>query len=115
LVNNIVFEMIFADNPKEDVLFGNLYVTIKDKVDEKAYGKAVLSFSDIYAHNLKHQASFIKRELFEKFGLYNDNRKIVADWEFFIRTVGFGNVLTNILICSFHILIIMALAITVVM
>jgi len=29
-----------------------------------------------------HQCSFIKRQLFEIVGLYNENNKIVSDWEF---------------------------------
>jgi glycosyltransferase involved in cell wall biosynthesis len=87
-----VFEKVFKVNPCEDVLFGNLYVTMHGKLTGKAYGKEDLSFSDVYAHTIKHQASFIKRSLFDRFGKYNVSRKIVADWEFFIKTVGLGNV-----------------------
>ncbi len=31
-----------------------------------------------------HQASFIKKELFDKHGLYNENYRVVSDWEKFI-------------------------------
>src|ERR1035437_6590798 len=92
LADNKVFEKIFNKHPTEDILFGNLYVTINEKIVGKAYGKIKLAFSDVYAHTIKHQAAFIRRELFNKFGLYNEKRKIVADWEFFIKTVGLGNV-----------------------
>lgn len=34
---------------------------------------------------IPHQASFIKKELFEKFGLYNLNYKVRMDFEFFAR------------------------------
>ena len=34
-----------------------------------------------------HQAQFIKRKLFEEYGLYNLNYSIVADYEFFLRAV----------------------------
>lgn len=37
--------------------------------------------------SLFHPSSFIKRELFEKYGLYNEDNKIVSDWEFFIKTM----------------------------
>lgn len=92
LVNNKVFENVFETTPNEDVLFGNLYVCIRGRVVAKAYGKEKLEFSDIYGHTIKQQATFIKRNLFKSFGLFNQNRKIVADWEFFIKTVGLGNV-----------------------
>jgi glycosyltransferase involved in cell wall biosynthesis len=90
IADDNVFEKIFSDDPKEDVIYGNLYVTINDKIKERAYGKVFLTFSDVYSHTIKHQASFIRRDLFEKFGLYNENRKIVADWEFFIKSIGLG-------------------------
>ena len=88
LVDNMLFQKVFETNPSEDVLFGNLYVGIRGKVVGKAYGKKQITFSDIYSHTIKHQASFIKRNLFERAGLYNEKRKIVADWEFFIKTLG---------------------------
>ncbi len=93
LADNKVLEIVFATNPIEDILFGNLYVTLNGKVVEKAYGKEALTFSDIYNHIIKHQASFINRNLFTRFGNYNEKRKIVADWEFFIKTIGLNNVL----------------------
>lgn len=34
-----------------------------------------------YKGRINHQSSFIKRELFDKYGLYNENYKIVSDWE----------------------------------
>lgn len=76
----------------EDILFGNLLVCLDNKVTEKCFGKAKLSFMDIYLSLLKHQASFIRRSLFNKFGLYNESLEIVADWEFFLKTVGLQNV-----------------------
>jgi hypothetical protein len=36
---------------------------------------------------LWHPVSFIKKDLFNKFGLYNTNYKIVADYDFFFKTI----------------------------
>jgi len=91
LADNKVLKAIFAQKPTEDVLFGNLLVGINGKVIGKAFGKEILSFADVYAHTIKHQASFIKRCLFDQFGMYNESRKIIADWEFFIKAIGVGN------------------------
>jgi glycosyltransferase involved in cell wall biosynthesis len=90
LVDKYVFSKVFYTNPSEDILFGNLYVTVGDRVIGKILGKKYLLFSDVYANIVKHQASFIRRDLFEKFGLYNETRRIIADWEFFIKTLGIG-------------------------
>ena len=35
----------------------------------------------LYRYSLRHQASFIKKELFDKYGLYNENNKVVSDYE----------------------------------
>jgi glycosyltransferase involved in cell wall biosynthesis len=43
---------------------------------------------DFFVHDsLSHPATFIKRELFDRFGLYNENYKIVSDWEFFFKAL----------------------------
>lgn len=36
-------------------------------------------------HTLPHPSTFIKRELFGVYGLYNEFNKIVSDWEFFFK------------------------------
>ena len=88
--NERVLENIFKSEFKEDIIFGNLLVLLNGKVVGKSRGKKKLTFIDIYSSILKHQSSFIRRDLFEKFGLYNERLKIIADWEFFLKTVGFG-------------------------
>ncbi|WP_443936969.1 glycosyltransferase family 2 protein [Pedobacter sp. MW01-1-1] len=63
-----------------------------------------LSFSYFMEHSLSHQASFIKRSLFEDFFYYNENYKIVSDWEFFIYTICKENVVykhVNQTICNY--------------
>jgi len=46
-----------------------------------------LTFGFFLAQNLSHQASFIKRELFDTVFLYNEDFKIVSDWEFFTYAI----------------------------
>jgi len=38
-------------------------------------------------HSLPHQATFIRRELFEKYGLYDTTYKFAADYEWFMRVL----------------------------
>ncbi|TCC97938.1 glycosyltransferase [Pedobacter hiemivivus] len=51
-----------------------------------------LTFGFFYEQNLSHQASFIKKSLFEQFFYYNEDYKIVSDWEFFAYTICKENV-----------------------
>lgn len=46
-----------------------------------------LQFSHLFFASLPHQATFIKKELFEKVGLYDENLKIASDWKFMIMAL----------------------------
>ena len=41
----------------------------------------------MYKQSLWHQASFIKRDLFMRFGKYNTLNRFCSDWEFFLLTI----------------------------
>jgi glycosyltransferase involved in cell wall biosynthesis len=51
-----------------------------------------LPFSFFYSQNISHQASFIQKELFNKIFYYNEEFKIVSDWEFFTCAICKENV-----------------------
>ncbi|NDP22037.1 MAG: glycosyltransferase [Paludibacter sp.] len=91
-VNETVLERVFSQDLQSDIIYGNLVVLFDGKIVGKSLGKSHATFLDIYSSIIKHQASFIKRSLFEKYGLYDENLKIVADWAFFFKTVGFNDV-----------------------
>ena len=42
-----------------------------------------------------HQSAFFKRQLFYRYGFYNESYRIVSDWEFFINTIVFSEVIYN--------------------
>lgn len=43
-----------------------------------------IQFSDLCFGSLCHQSTFIKKELFEIIGFYDEKLKLVSDWKFFI-------------------------------
>jgi glycosyltransferase involved in cell wall biosynthesis len=90
LVSPNVLEMIFKNEFHDDVIFGNMFVLLNNKIVGKSKGNGRISFLDIYDGMIKHQASFIRKKLFEEFGYYNEQLKIIADWEFFLKSIGFG-------------------------
>lgn len=90
-VNNSVMENVFRNKPTGDIVFGNLIVMTQNKIAGIIKGKEHNTFLDIYSSLIKHQASFIKRELFSRFGLYDESLKISADWAFFIKTIGLNS------------------------
>jgi glycosyltransferase involved in cell wall biosynthesis len=70
-----------------DFISGNLeYIDNSGKLFVRKHPEK-LSFSYLVSKTLSHPSTFIKRSLFVKYGLYNENLKIVSDWEFFFKTI----------------------------
>ncbi len=57
------------------------------------------SFLYFYKGTLNHDCAYIRRDLFEKYGLYNEQMKICSDWEWYVRAIVLGGenpIYTNI-------------------
>ena len=57
------------------------------------------SFYYFYRGTLNHDCAYIRRDLFDKYGLYNEEMKICSDWEWYVRAIVLGGektVYTNI-------------------
>lgn len=50
-----------------------------------------LTLFDFYWGTIKHQATFIHKGMFAKYGMYDECLKITADWKFFLQTIGLHN------------------------
>lgn len=50
-----------------------------------------ITFSYLVGNAISHPSTFIKRELFLKYGNYDESYKIVSDWAFFIKVLGLNN------------------------
>ena len=62
------------------------------------------SFLYFYKGTLNHDCAYIRRDLFEKYGLYNEQMKICSDWEWYVRAIVIGGekpVYTNINVTIF--------------
>ena len=82
-------------NDKIDVpiLYGNMIK--KDYTTGKIIGKSgVVEYSlrNYYSSTMNHDCCYIRRDLFDIYGLYDENLKIVSDWKWFLQAIGLGNV-----------------------
>jgi glycosyltransferase involved in cell wall biosynthesis len=66
-----------------DLVYFNINVIGEQDDYIKKYPEKI-SFSYMYHDTLPHPATFIKKNLFNVIGLYDENLKIVSDWKFFI-------------------------------
>ena len=90
LYNKFVISKFVNYRYKDDIIFGDLIIYdeyLKSKI--KKYHR--LMVYDIITNSLPHQASFIKKDLFERTGMYNENFKIVSDWKFFVDAIIINN------------------------
>jgi len=86
LINSNVLDTIFSSPLKQDIVYGNVYL-IDNESRSTWCPPAKLSFDHFVQSSIPHQASFIKRRLFTKVGLYNEKMKISADWKFFLDAI----------------------------
>lgn len=84
-----VLDKMFTIPTQADLLYGNLKVVQKGEQVGYCKGVEQPTFLDLYNSCLKHQATFIKRSMFERFGVYDASLRIVADWEWFFKVVAF--------------------------
>lgn len=89
-----VLEKMFSMPAQADLLYGNLKVVQKRRQVGYCKGVKQPTFLDLYNSCLKHQATFIKRSLFERFGVYDASLRIVADWEWFFKVAAFHDDVT---------------------
>lgn len=69
-----------------DIYYGNALFISENEKKEVVYNKKI-DFNFFRKNNFCHQATFIKKQLFETSFYYSENLKIVSDWEFFIFQV----------------------------
>ena len=82
LYNETALERCFSHGFTADIAYGDLYLRDKSNSIKCCYPDT-LTFSFFFQKSLCHNATFIKRRLIVDV-LYNENLRIVSDWEFFI-------------------------------
>lgn len=82
LVDETALERSFSHVVNSDIIYGNLFFVHEDGTKEKSNYPESLTLRYFYQYSLGHDASFIKRNLFQD-ELYDESLKIVSDWEFY--------------------------------
>ena len=72
------------------ILYGNM---IKVNAQGKVVGKSgytEYSLRQFYSSTLNHDCAYIRKDLFEDYGLYDEQLKIVSDWKWYLQAIGLG-------------------------
>lgn len=93
LYENVVLDKVADKLTDCDVLYGNMMKVFPDgkKHLDKGVNGNEITFKTFAEGTINHSSSLIKRELFIKYGFYDENLKIVSDWKFFLITLGLNN------------------------
>jgi glycosyltransferase involved in cell wall biosynthesis len=91
-VDEHVIEKIIPELDGTDIIQGNV-IEVEDGVERinSGYGRSDLSFIDVMKGFFLHQASFCRRELFDKYGYFDESYCINGDTVFYAKCLAFGN------------------------
>jgi glycosyltransferase involved in cell wall biosynthesis len=92
LVDENVIEKIILYLDGTDIIQGN---TIEEypnkKLRNRGYGKSNVDFFDVMKGYFLHQAAFCRRDLFDRYGMFDESYRIIGDTKFFMICLGKGN------------------------
>lgn len=107
LVANDTISNIFNNLTDCDLVYGNAILEYENNVHiiqkHQNMGEN-LTFHSFYKGGINHQSAFINKRLFNKYGLYDENLKLVSDWKFFLVAFGLNTskaIYKDINICYF--------------
>ncbi|MBN2485915.1 MAG: glycosyltransferase [Bacteroidales bacterium] len=80
-----------AGDGQHSVYYGNMVKLFAGrKVRDKGFAGRKPSMFDFYKGTLNHAPTIIKKDLFEKYGVYDEKLRLVADWKWFLEAIVIG-------------------------
>ncbi len=74
------------------ILYGNMVKCFPDgsKMVDKCFAGQDITMLGMYTGTLNHDPAYIRRDLFEKYGYYDESLKIVSDWKWYLQAIILG-------------------------
>lgn len=95
LVSDDVTERMLAELEKQgrpSILYGNMVKCFPDghKMVDKCFAGQEITMLGMFTGTLNHDPAYIRRDLFEKYGYYDESMKIVSDWKWYLQAIILG-------------------------
>ena len=88
LVDSLVVENMLNSLSDSDILLGNeIFINAKGK-KRLHKSNSEIGLYTFYRSTLFHASAYIRRSLFDQYGLYDESLKIVSDWKWYLIVAG---------------------------
>ena len=79
-----------ADEPS--IFYGNMVKCFPDgrKIVDSCFAGQKITMLGMYTGTLNHDPAYIRRDLFDKYGYYDESLKIVSDWKWYLEAIVLG-------------------------
>ncbi len=79
-------------NEYPDIMYGNMRKVLPNGkiLHDSCYATHDVTLNMFYKGCLNHSPAYIRRSLFEKYGLYDETLKICSDWKFYMQSIVLG-------------------------
>ena len=93
LAGEDVLERVIPELHTDGIIQGGMYLYEK-KPENLDYGNGMseMSFYDVVGGDFLHQADFIRKDVYEQYGCYDESYRIAGDTVFFLKVLGFHDV-----------------------
>ena len=83
---------VLENNYYPSILYGNMLKDMPNGIvmRDKCFAGQDISFLGFYTGTLNHSPAYIWRDLFDKYGLYDETLKIVSDWKWYLQAIILG-------------------------
>lgn len=74
------------------IIYGNMIKSFPDgrRVLDQCFAGQEITMLGMYTGTLNHDPSYIRRDMFEKYGYYDEDLKICSDWKWFLQAIILG-------------------------
>jgi len=73
------------------ILYGNMLKQMPDRIKrDRCFNGQNPTFLGFYTGTLNHSPAYIRRDLFDQYGFYDETLKIVSDWKWYMQAIILG-------------------------
>jgi len=79
---------------RSSILYGNMLKPLPKRIHrDRGFAGRIPTILDFYIGTLNHSSAYIKRSLFDTYGLYDESLKIVSDWKWYLQVIALNGVI----------------------